>query len=121
MVKKETHLLERVREHGPLSFGIPSIAAYELYFGAFKSNRVEDNLLRIEQLRVPIVNFDREDAEEAGRLRALLAAAGTPIGPYDILIAGQAKARSLVLITRNMREFSRVPGLQVEDWETQMG
>ena len=109
--------MKRVRERSPSEFGIPSIAAHELYFGAYKSSRVEENLARLEYLRIPVVEFDREDAQEAGQLRALLAAAGTPIGPYDVLIAGQAKARNLILVTRNVREFARVAGLRIEDWE----
>jgi tRNA(fMet)-specific endonuclease VapC len=63
-----------------------------------------------------VLSFDVEDARHAGAIRAELAAAGTPIGPYDALIAGQARARCLVLVTHNVREFARVPGLQVEDW-----
>jgi tRNA(fMet)-specific endonuclease VapC len=117
LVKREPRFMKRVRERSPSEFGIPSIAAHELYFGAYKSSRVEENLARLEYLRIPVVEFDREDAQEAGQLRALLAAAGTPIGPYDVLIAGQAKARNLILVTRNVREFARVAGLRIEDWE----
>jgi tRNA(fMet)-specific endonuclease VapC len=63
-----------------------------------------------------VVSFDAEDAQHAGEIRAQLASMGTPIGPYDALIAGQARARQLMLVTHNIREFVRVPGLQVEDW-----
>ena len=56
------------------------------------------------------------DAREAGEIRAHLAAQGVPIGSYDVLIAGQARARALTLVTHNTREFARVPRLQVEDW-----
>jgi tRNA(fMet)-specific endonuclease VapC len=83
----------------------------------FQSARSTENLARIGRLRIPIVDFDREDVVEAGRVRAALASAGTPIGPYDVLIAGQAKARDLTLITRNTREFGRVNGLSVQNWE----
>jgi tRNA(fMet)-specific endonuclease VapC len=117
LVKREPRFMKRVRERSPSEFGIPPIAAHELYFGAYKSSRVEENLARLEYLRIPVVEFDREDAQEAGQLRALLAAAGTPIGPYDMLIAGQVKARNLILVTRNVREFARVAGLRIEDWE----
>ena len=110
-------MFARVTEHAPVDFGIPSIAAHELYFGAFRSARSTENLARIGRLRIPIIDFDREDAVEAGRIRAALASAGTPIGPYDVLIAGQAKARELILITRNTREFARVDGLSVQNWE----
>ena len=94
LVKREPRFMKRVRERSPSEFGIPSIAAHELYFGAYKCSRVEENLARLEYLRIPVIEFDREDAREAGQLRALLSAAGTPIGPYEVLIAGQAKACS---------------------------
>ncbi len=64
-----------------------------------------------------MVEFDREDSRQACAIRAMLAAAGTPIGPYDILIAGQARTRDLILITHNTSEFARVDGLRIEDWE----
>ena len=64
-----------------------------------------------------LVNFDNEDARCAGEIRATLAARGTPIGPYDTLIAGQAQARGLILVIHNTREFNRVEGLRIEDWE----
>jgi tRNA(fMet)-specific endonuclease VapC len=117
LLKGTPAMVARVQEHAPVDFGIPSIAAHELYFGAFQSARSTENLARIGRLRIPIVDFDREDVVEAGRVRAALASAGTPIGPYDVLIAGQAKARDLTLITRNTREFGRVNGLSVQNWE----
>ncbi len=63
-----------------------------------------------------MIPFDKEDAIAAGNIRATLALAGTPIGPFDTLIAGQALCRGLTLVTANTREFSRVEGLRVEDW-----
>ena len=65
---------------------------------------------------MPILDIDPEDARVAGEIRAELARAGTPIGPYDILIAGQAKARGLTLVTNNTGEFRRVVGLKLDDW-----
>jgi tRNA(fMet)-specific endonuclease VapC len=103
---------ERVQD-----LGISAIVAYELFYGAFRSRREEDNLSRLDTLHFRIIDFDRDDARQAGVIRAELAARGTPIGPYDVLIAGQALARDLILVTHNTREFSRVPGLQIEDWE----
>jgi tRNA(fMet)-specific endonuclease VapC len=97
--------------------GISAIVANELFYGAFRSRRAADNLRRLDALRLPIIDFDRDDAREAGVIRAELAARGTPIGPYDVLIAGQAVARDLILVTHNTREFERVPGLHIEDWE----
>ena len=72
---------------------------------------------RVNALRFEVLQFDKEDARRCGEVRALLAAAGSPIGPYDLLIAGQAISRNRVVVTRNTREFARVPGLQIENWE----
>jgi tRNA(fMet)-specific endonuclease VapC len=70
----------------------------------------------VDALQFPVLEFDQEDARQAGEVRVNLASKGTPIGPYDVLIAGQAKARKLTLVTHNTTEFQRVPGLKVEDW-----
>lgn len=64
----------------------------------------------------PVLDFDRNDGLVAGEIRASLAAKGMPIGLYDVLIAGQAKARGLTLVTNNTAEFKRVDGLRSEDW-----
>ncbi len=121
ITRRNAGVLARLREIDPAEFGISAVASHELYYGAFKSADVSKNLDKVERLRLPVVEFDREDAREAGAVRAALAAAGTPIGPYDVLIAGQARARSLVLVTANVREFARVPGLRVQNWEPAPG
>lgn len=108
---------QRARKHKPEDVGISAIVAHELYYGAFKSRRVERNVALVDALQFEILEFDQEDAREAGAIRALMATRGTPIGPYDVLIAGQAKARGLTLVTRNTSEFRRVAGLRVQDWE----
>jgi tRNA(fMet)-specific endonuclease VapC len=98
---------------------ISSIVAFELWFGVSKSLHVQANANRVvEFLTEPfrVLAFDTEDAGKAGEIRAELARQGTPIGPYDVLIAGQAVARGLTLVTANMREFSRVDGLKILDW-----
>lgn len=117
ILKANPAVIARLRAHAPADFGLPSIVAHELVYGARKSRRVAENLARLSALRFEVVPFDAEDAEAAGALRARLAAAGTPIGPYDVLIAGQALARGLTVVTHNTREFARVEGLLVEDWE----
>jgi tRNA(fMet)-specific endonuclease VapC len=71
----------------------------------------------VDALRFVVLPFEKEDARGAGQVRAQLRAKGTPIGPYDVLIAGQVVARKLTLITHNRREFIRVEGLVTEDWE----
>lgn len=110
-------IARRVRRHAPRDFGVSAVVIHELYYGAFKSQRVEQNVARVDGLQFSVVEFDEEDARQAGQIRAHLASKGTPIGPYDVLIAGQARARELTLVTHNTSEFQRVPGLTVEDWK----
>jgi tRNA(fMet)-specific endonuclease VapC len=116
--RKSEVLLNRILDSDEGSIGFSSIVAHELYFGAFRSAKVSSNLetLRLLMADFPLVGFDREDARASGEVRAELAAKGKMMGPYDVLIAGQAKARNLVLITNNIGEFVRVDGLRVEDW-----
>ncbi len=110
-------IARRTRRHAPRDIGISAVVIQELYYGAFKSQRVEQNVARVDALQFPVLEFDQEDARHAGEIRAHLASKGTPIGPYDVLIAGQANARELTLVTHNTTEFQRVPGLKVEDWK----
>jgi tRNA(fMet)-specific endonuclease VapC len=117
-LKGQEKLTTRMRSLQPSDIGLPSIVAHELFYGAFRSARQADNLSRVEALQFEVLDLDREDAFRAGQIRARLADLGTPIGPYDVLIAGQALARDLVLVTRNTPEFERVEGLKLEDWES---
>lgn len=117
VLKSSPDFLRRMRQYQPTDFGMPVIVVHELYFGAYRSTQVARNLARIEEIQFEVLDFDAEDARQAGEIRAALAATGTPIGPYDALIAGQALARGLALVTHNTREFGRVLGLVVEDWE----
>lgn len=110
-------IARRVRRYAPRDIGISAVGIHELYYGAFKSQRVEKNVARVDALQFPMLELDQDDARQAGEIRAYLGSKGTPIGPYDVLIAGQAKARKLTLITHNTTEFMRVPGLKVEDWK----
>jgi tRNA(fMet)-specific endonuclease VapC len=107
---------QRVRAEEPRDVAISAIVAHELYYGAYKSKRVAKNLVLIESLQFEVLELDQDDAKHAGEVRAILAARGTPIGPYDVLIAGQAKARNRILVTNNTSEFSRVPGLRTQNW-----
>lgn len=112
----DSALARRLRRHRPDDVCISAIVTHELYFGAFKSARVETNLARLQALRFEVLPFDLEDSVASGEIRAKLRAEGTPIGPYDLLIAGQALARGLTLVSANVKEFRRVEGLIVEDW-----
>jgi len=108
----------RARRHKSADIGVSAIVVHELYYGAFKSQRTARNVALVDSLEFEVIEFDQEDAKQAGEVRALLAARGAPIGPYDVLIAGQARARKLTLVTRNTAEFARVPDLRIEDWES---
>jgi tRNA(fMet)-specific endonuclease VapC len=98
---------------------VSSIVASELWYGVAKSNRPELNARRVEKFfagPVSLLPFEEEDARAAGRVRAALEMSGRLIGPYDLLIAGQALRRELALITANVEEFRRVKTLHWEDW-----
>lgn len=98
---------------------VPSLVAFELWYGVAKSARQEANARLLETFLagpVGLLAFESEDGKVAGRVRANLEAAGTPIGAYDVLIAGQALRLQLTLVTANVREFSRIKGLAWEDW-----
>jgi tRNA(fMet)-specific endonuclease VapC len=99
--------------------GIPAIVLFEMWYGIKKSARPRENAVNLSAfltLDVTPWPFEPEDAEEAGDVRHALGRMGKPIGPYDILIAAQARRRNAVLVTANAREFARVPGLKTEDW-----
>jgi tRNA(fMet)-specific endonuclease VapC len=98
---------------------VPTVAAFELWYGVAKSSRQEANAKRVETFfagPVSLLPFEEEDARSAGQIRAALEIAGKPIGAYDLLIAGQALRLKLTLVTANAREFGRVNGLVWEDW-----
>jgi tRNA(fMet)-specific endonuclease VapC len=98
---------------------LPAVVLFELEYGIAKSQRRRENQDRLViflRAPIPILPFDADDAREAGEIRGVLRRAGTPIGPYDILIAAQARRRGATLVTANAREFARVPGLRTEDW-----
>lgn len=96
-----------------------SVVKAELFYGAMKSAAPQQTLAKQLRFLNSFVSlpFDDAAAEVYGRERAQLAKLGTPIGPNDLLIAAIAIANSLTLVTHNTREFSRVAGLQIEDWE----
>lgn len=118
VTRRSDALLRRVEAAAPGTLAVSSIVAHELYFGAYRSQRIDFNLetLRLLFADLVVLELDQEDARTAGEIRATLAQRGTPIGPYDVLIAGQARARGFVLVTNNISEFQRVDGLEIEDW-----
>ncbi len=108
----------RARRERPGDIAISAVVVHELFYGAYKSRRSTENLALVDALQFQVLELDKEDARKAGEVRALLALRGTPIDPYDILIVGQALARNLIVVTHNIGEFGRVPGLRMEDWQT---
>jgi tRNA(fMet)-specific endonuclease VapC len=116
-----SHLRARLDE--ALRSGVPvvisSIVLFELWYGVAKSTLSSRNAATIADFLagpVQVLHFDSDDAQEAGDIRAALQRVGTPIGPYDVLIAAQARRRDALLVTANTREFTRVPGLRTQDW-----
>ena len=97
---------------------ISAVTLGELVFGAEHSQQVERNLTDIEALvaRLEVLPLDSKAAYHFGQIRAALYTIGQPIGPYDMLIAGHARASGLILVTNNINEFERVPGLLLENW-----
>lgn len=97
---------------------ISSVTLFELWYGVVGSARVLENSEKLELFltTVETIPFDDEDARFAGAIRAGLRRRGTPIGPYDCLIAAQAIRHDFRLVTANVGEFSRVEGLRWEDW-----
>ena len=97
---------------------ISAVTLGELIYGAERSSQPERNLADIQGLiaRLEIAPFEDHASEHFGQLRAESYRIGQPIGPYDMMIAGHARAMGLILVTNNMKEFERVPGLRVENW-----
>jgi len=115
--KTSQRLVKRLRRHEPVH--LCSVVKAELLYGAWHSSRVAENLATLENFFAPFSSLPFDDicADHYGKIRAVLARAGTPIGPNDMLIAATARAHGLVLVTHNTEELSRVPDLQLEDWE----
>ncbi len=110
------HIKEAVREE----ICISTVVIFELFYGIYKSKNAESNIknLNIFLKSVNTLHFDEHAAQETGRIRFALENAGTPIGPYDLLIGATALAYDCILITHNTKEFSRIKNLRIEDWET---
>jgi tRNA(fMet)-specific endonuclease VapC len=115
--QKPAHVLARFAQHPVSDVGISAITVAELEYGVAKSGSAKNRLVLdgwMQLLQRPA--FDQAAAHAYGRVRAVLTQRGQPIGPLDTLIAAHALALNVTLVTNNVREFSRVPGLRVEDW-----
>lgn len=119
MNQSSSNIIRHLQQYPPAEITLCSIVKAELLYGARHSQKVEANLQLLQRFFKPLgsLSFDDRCAEEAGQIRADLAAQGNPIGPNDVLIAATARAYDVVLVTHNTGEFSRVTGLRLEDWE----
>ncbi|WP_218668966.1 PIN domain-containing protein [Variovorax sp. KK3] len=118
MYKRAGNCLARLGEHDDDDIAISSINLFELRFGIAKStNRAQmEAYVNALRERYAILDFDEVASRHGAAIRAQLQSRGTPIGPYDILIAAVALAHDLTIVTRNTREFLRVPRLRVDNW-----
>ena len=112
-------VVQRIRAHQPSELRVCTVTAAELYFGCLKSTKPADNRANVDAVLAPYqcLPFDLAAADEFARIRHHLETQGTPIGPYDMQIAAIARANGFTVVTHNMAEFMRVPGLLLEDWE----
>lgn len=114
----EGRIAERLSTISPSEVAIPTVVLFEIETGIAKSPEAKRRRAQLDEAvsTVETLAFGRKEARSAARVRAHLEALGKPIGPYDVLIAGTALANGATLVTRNVREFRRVPGLAVENW-----
>lgn len=116
--RRPSEVLERFRKHSPQDVAISTVTLFELQSGIEKSQyrqRAEDALTKF-LLPLNVIDLDASAAMEAAGIRAQLEKMGTPIGPYDLLIAGLVKSQEMILVTNNTKEFERVAGLHLENW-----
>ncbi len=112
------NVAKNLLSHSPREIGIPSIVLFELEVGIAKSSAPDKRLKQLEEIIsiINILDFTAKEAKVAAAIRAQLEKAGTPIGPFDILIGATALANQSTLVTHNIKEFSRIDKLSIEDW-----
>ena len=112
------NVAQNLLSKSPKNILIPSVVLYELEVGIAKSTQPDKRRKQLETLvsRVDIAPFGAAEAKITAKIRADLENQGTPIGPYDMLIAGTALSTNSILVTHNTKEFQRVDGLEIEDW-----
>ena len=117
-IKQDASVLRWLLSESRADTAVSVITEGELRTGAAKSSSADKTLRRVENFLRPlsILEFTSEDAASYAQIHARLERAGTPVGPLDTLIAAQAVLRKLTLVTNNQRDFSRIPGLHVENW-----
>jgi len=110
---------KHLRAKRPEDLGVSIISIYELLSGVERCRDPESERRKVELFLAPfhILAFDPDSAARSAKVRWILEKSGLPIGPYDVLLAGQSLALDVTLVIRNQREFERVPGLRLEDWQ----
>jgi tRNA(fMet)-specific endonuclease VapC len=111
-------VLEKFKHVGVGEVGISSISVSELYYGACNSNKIKQNIKRLEEFLYPfeILAYDESASSDYGKVRSQLEKKGQVIGPLDMLIAAHAISKKLTIITNNTKEFKRIRLLKVENW-----
>ena len=112
------NVADKLLTASPKDIGIPAVVLYELEYGIAKSSSPKKRTKQLEELcaSIEVLTFGNEEAKTSAMIRAVLEKKGTPIGPYDVMIAGTALSKQGVLVTSNTKEFRRVPKLQIVDW-----
>jgi tRNA(fMet)-specific endonuclease VapC len=116
--KRSPRVLQKIAAQDVGDIYISSVTVAELFYGVYKSERIEQNHQALTQFLLPLVvlEFDALASEAYGKIRMRLEKKGTPIGSMDMLIAAHASSAKMTLVTSNTKEFARVPDLVVEDW-----
>jgi tRNA(fMet)-specific endonuclease VapC len=116
--RKPIQVADKLKSYEAGEVAVSSITVAELQYGVCKSSRPDQNQLALAEFLLPleVIDFDESAASHYGDIRTGLERSGSIIGSMDMLIAAHARSLSLILVTNNIREFQRVPGLRVENW-----
>jgi tRNA(fMet)-specific endonuclease VapC len=118
-VKSEPHTINKIKHISPSHIIVSTIAVMELRYGLYlnpeRAKKVE-HIINAFLATIAIIDFNKDDADAAAEINATLKQQGTPIGAYDVLLAGIARQRNLILVSSNMKEFQRVKNLHLENW-----
>jgi tRNA(fMet)-specific endonuclease VapC len=118
--QRSQQVLQRLTQHPITDIAVSTLTIAELQYGVHKSAQPQQNQQALDYFLLPLtlLPFDEAAASVYGTIRVYLESQGTPIGAIDTLLASQAVSSSLTFVTNNVREFSRVPNLVIEDWTT---
>jgi len=118
VLRQQSGMVQRLSRIAPTDCAVSTVTVYELFCGVEKAQDPSKERQKVERFVAAIIELplDRAAAERAAQIRVELERQGQPIGPYDLLIAGQAVASGLTLVSNNVGEFQRVGGLRLESW-----